>query len=233
MTSVFKSNILTLSKNNNFKLEINHPKSIVFLRSLLLNDKVSIINESKSVNLCNVTFDAFEVLNLSKFLSKYDSNYKYLVHMFLSLKYQINFLYENKMGISFFDIDDIVVIKNKKNDTHFSFAFLNFNKVFEIQDDFLLVSKSFNKSKKTSFFSPELLTVNTIPFKVFYKCCYFSLATLVAYCIDNKQLDFLNPLDWNNDDFVKILEPIDNTKLFWALLRCHEIDPKNRFLLWI
>ena len=51
--------------------------------------------------------------------------------------------------------------------------------------------------------------------------------------IDGKKVDFTNTTDWNSVDFEKLCESIDNTKLFWALLRCQEINPVNRYLLWI
>ena len=89
------------------------------------------------------------------------------------------------------------------------------------------------KKNKDIFLSPELLTLNSIPFEISHKSCYFSLSLLISFCIEGKKIDFLNPISWNVYDFIKILEPIDNTKLFWALLRCQEKDPNDRYLLLI
>ena len=56
--------------------------------------------------------------------------------------------------------------------------------------------------------------------------------SILSAVIEGKNIDIFDS-DWSINDFVKICEPIDNTKLFWALLRCQKINPENRFLLWI
>ena len=51
--------------------------------------------------------------------------------------------------------------------------------------------------------------------------------------LTGKKVNYTNPSNWSIDDYVKICEPIDNTKLFWALMRCQNSDPSKRYLLWI
>jgi len=110
---------------------------------------------------------------------------------------------------------------------------VNTDHLFEINENKLNITRSFDKKKKSIFLSPELITLNYLPFEVHFKTSYFSLAMLITYCINGERVNFFKPISWKVDDYKKILEPVDNTKLFWALLRCLQIEPQDRFLLWI
>lgn len=234
MTTVFKKdNCSILKKKDNYELQIkkiNQKFENFLLESLNINN---IVTEKKCLKtgICKINFKANNVVPLKKLInSKKYLNYDYLSYLFLFLKKQIQFLKENNIGILFLSIDDIVCIQNDKI---MYFLFLNSNYLFEINENQMLVTKSFEKKNPTNFLSPELLNVNSIPFDVNYKCVYFSLASLVAFCINGKKIDIFNPMNWSADDFKLILQSIENTKLYWALLRCREVNPNDRYLLWI
>ena len=234
MTIVFKKNNCTiLKKKDNYDLQlkkINIKTDKILLDSL---DIINIITQKKCLKTgtCKITFKANSVVTLKNLIKNNNFlNYKYLSYLFLFLKTQLLFLKKNNIGILFFNIDDIVCIENNKN---IQFIFLNSNNLFEINENEMIVTKSFEKKNKNNFLSPELLTINSIPFNINYKCSFFSLASLVAFCINGKNIDIFNPISWNIDDLKIILQPIENTKLYWALLRCKELNPNDRYLLWI
>ena len=234
MSFIFKStNISIKNKKNSFFLEVKNTDNN---KNKYLFDSIDISNldvkkKCSENNICSIEFQAESVLSLKKIISTNDYlDYKELVSLFESIKKQLDFLYIKKLGILYFTIDDIVVIE--KNDKK-QFVFLNSNKIFDVIDDKLFVTNTFEKNNKNVFLQPELLSYNSIPFNISHKSCYFSLSLLISFCIEGKKIDFLKPISWNVDDYIKILEPISNTSLYWALLRCQEFSPEDRYLLLI
>ena len=234
MTIVFKKNNCTiLKKKDLYELQltkINKKLENILLESLNINQ---IVTQKKCLKtgVCKINFEAKNVVSLKNLMkNKKFLNYNNLSYLFLFIKKQIMFLKKNNIGILFFSIDDIICVENNKN---INFLFLNSNNLFEIEEDELIVTKSFEKKNQNNFLVPELLTVNSIPFNINYKCSFFSIASLIAFCINGKRIDIFNPINWNIDDFKLILQPIENTKLYWALLRCKDINPNDRYLLWI
>ena len=69
----------------------------------------------------------------------------------------------------------------------FCFLFLNINNLFNLDENILTINRSFDKQNKDSFLSPELLNINSIPSEVNYKCIFYSLASLIAFCIEGKK----------------------------------------------
>ena len=120
-----------------------------------------------------------------------------------------------------------------RHNDKYHFMYLNSANIYQISDDILNVTNSFNKKLDCCFIPPELYAFNSIPFQIHYKVSFFSLSMIIAYLLEGKKVNYTNPSNWSIDDFVKICEPIDNTKLFWALMRCQNSDPSKRYLLWI
>ena len=79
--------------------------------------------------------------------------------------------------------------------------------------------------KNNLFISPELKEVKTIPSSLHFKSSYYSIGMLVLYCINNENFE--------KKDGNEILEVILETKLYFAIKRCIEIESIDRFLLFI
>ena len=230
MTTIFKTNDLEIKKNKN-----------LFFLTLLENGKYDqkFLNSLKNLKLKkaaskNYSFQAEIVMPFKKFLTNNNSklSYTYLVSLFLALKKQIELLKKENIGILYFDLNDILVVKN---DTYYDFYYMNKNMLFEVSNNILKIDKIFNKNEKINekFLSPELIIINKIPSISYFTCCYFSLAILVAFCINGNNLDYFKTHDWCEDDLEKIMEPIHATKLFYALERASNLEPEKRYLLWI
>jgi hypothetical protein len=69
--------------------------------------------------------------------------------------------------------------------------------------------------KKNGYFSPELLKITEIPFKINYKTIYYSLGLLIL------------------DIFHIQLDDIKESKLYYFLIRCLNDNIKERFLLYL
>ena len=225
MTSIFKTN----------DLEIKKQKNLFFLTfSGKDNHDQQFLNSLKNLNLKKNTFQAEVVLPFKKFLKLNNNSlsYTYLISLFLALKKQIELLKNDNVGILYFDLNDILVVKN---DVYYDFYYMNKSMLFDIKDDMLQINKIFIKRDNANekFLSPELIIINKIPSISHFTCSYFSLAILVAFCINGDNLDYFKTHDWCEDDLEKIIESIHSTKLFYALKRASVLVPDKRYLLWI
>ena len=64
------------------------------------------------------------------------------------------------------------------------------------------------------FGSPLIKQITILPTKIPFKEGYYSLATLVIYCLLNEELDL------DKDKLDTILKPIFYTKIYWFLKHC-------------
>ena len=145
-----------------------------------------------------------------------------------------------------FSVTSLAVFCNQSNsvgsiDTQFQiggsgndifFLYLNTSNFLPIKDKFTKIIKPFDK--KNLFISPELKSITSFPINIHINSQLYSLALLTCYCGEwNK-----NPQKYKNINkditFLKnYLSNIDNTKLYWSLLRCLNEDYIERIYLYI
>ena len=90
--------------------------------------------------------------------------------------------------------------------------------VVEIKDIF---------DKNNQFLSPELRKITSLPASVSKQSSYYSMALMIGYCLN---MDILNK---SINDIEDDLLLINDTKLYFALLRCLCKDSKDRYFLFI
>jgi hypothetical protein len=71
-----------------------------------------------------------------------------------------------------------------------------------------------------------------LPSEVDYKCCYYSLGSLVVFSLLHIYLLVGNELK-TSEEINEIIEPLYNTKIYWFLKRCLDDDINNRKLLLV
>ena len=133
-------------------------------------------------------------------------------------------LYLRSLGLSFygFDIDDILTIDE-------TFIFCSTKYLLPLENDSII----FLSPIKQSYFSnPELFKLTSLPSEINYKCCFYSLGSLVVFSLLNTYLLVANELK-TSEQIDKILEPLYNTKIYWFLKRCLDDDINNRKLLLV
>lgn len=160
------------------------------------------------------------------------------------LKKQMKFLHYNQAVNLFKDIVDFLnylkVINQPQSIAFFTpkdfiyvegiFIFLNDTKVFDldITRENIVIDKYFNKTGfDANFTSPEFFMENIIPRMLPLSSSYYSLGSLIIYVL------FGSIPRKNQKDIKKRIEGIVATKLYWALVRCMELDWKNRHLYFI
>jgi len=133
-------------------------------------------------------------------------------------------LYLNKLGFGFygFDINDILTIDN-------TFIFCSTQFLLPLSNDAII----FMSPIKYPYFSnPELFELTSLPYEINYKCCYYSLGSLVIFSLFNIYLYVSNELK-TSQEIDKIIEPLYNTKIYWFLKRCLDDNINYRKLLLV
>ena len=124
-------------------------------------------------------------------------------------------LYLKKLGYSFygFDINDILVVDD-------TFIFCNTQYVLPLVHELIIF---YTPIKKPYFSNLELDNLTTLPSEISYKCCYYSLGSLVIYCLLNEK----------KEQIEKVIESLYNTKIYWFIKRCLDSNINKRELLLI
>lgn len=146
-----------------------------------------------------------------------------VLSLLFSISKQIEFLEQKGYTFYGFNLKDIIVINNTY------FFILNTNVLIPIEDKYITFYYPFDKP---FFGSPELLEIDTLPIKISFKSIYYSLGSLIIFCLFN--INILKGNDFLNDKEIDaILFTIYGTKLYWCLKRSLIHYSSERNLLYI
>jgi len=220
MTVIYKTSTVKLEKTGDreYKLTVpwegEHKKFWVNFPYPLLK----ITGKSSPQETRTFTIRARSIQTLDQLISKGKGFISYGAALaFLNdVGNQIQALERFEIGIPFVDVGDIVVVDDKH------FFYMNDVKTTDIVCGEIEILDPY---KPTHFFSPEFRSIKGIPAKISYKSAYYSLAALVTYSLTNHAL--------TEENAEELLNPIYATKLSWALGRCLEVKPANRYYLII
>jgi hypothetical protein len=170
-----------------------------------------------------IHFHAQSVCVLEDYLNNNKMNVETILLFIYSISKQITSL--EQKGFTFYGISlkDIIVVNNN------IFLILNTNTILPIENEYITFLYPF---EKPYFSNPEILVLNSLPCQISYKSVYYSLASLIIYCLFNNYILKGNDL-LSNSEIEKILFPIFCTKLYWCLKICLENDCDKRYLLYI
>ena len=101
---------------------------------------------------------------------------------------------------------------------------LGLDDVIKIEKNEIKINFPYKSSRTNTFFSPELTNGKKFPLKIKKTSCIFSLASLISSCVKS---------DFELENKKEHLSSLEETKLYYALLRCLEEQPNNRYYLWI
>ena len=170
------------------------------------------IYATKMVNFCDFIGLEEENGNGKKNKKKQNLDYNLVIYLMHCLSKQQQIL--EKIGYSFytFRLKDIIVIDDKY------FFCIGSELIMPINNKTFLTfykppKKEEKEEKDISFCSPELLAMDSIPFKISVKTIYYSFGALAIYCLGNPST-------------------YEHTKLYWFIKRCI-IEEELRQLLFI
>ena len=196
-----------------YNLKINGEYNIYLYKVIKKFIKTSNLDyETSSIYFC-----AENVIPLKDYLLKNNSlSHNKCIKLIYDLTNQI--LYLKKLGYSFygFDINDILVVDD-------IFMFCSTQYVLPLVNELIIF---YSPIKKAYFSNPELLNLTTLPSEISYKCSYYSLGTLVIYCLLNAYIKRFEQIE-------KVIEPLYNTKIYWFIKRCLYSNINKRELLLI
>ena len=240
MPVIFKTNSCKIEKSkNNYKFIFEDGEKYKhFFEKIKKNISDDIISQKKNESF---TVKASKVEGLKDLLKRKKTlSYRHLKQLFTQILYQLQSLEEDGYCNLFLDTNDIVRIETfdetQKGGTggDIYFLYLNTHHFLPIKDKFIKITKPFDKNN--FFFSPEMKNIKSIPSKININSQIYSLALLVTSCckLSNKYTNInFKKLDLQYDKFSHYLSNIENTKLYWALLRCLVDNPKDRVSLYI
>ena len=195
-----------------YNLKINGEYNIYLYKLIKKFIKTSNFDyETSSIYFC-----AENITPLKDLIKNNSLSHNKCIKLIYDLTNQI--LYLKKIGYSFygFDINDILVVDEL-------FMFCSAEYVAPLVNELIIF---YSPIKQAYFSNPELYNLTTLPSEISYKCCYYSLGTLVVYCLLNAYINKIEEIE-------KVIEPLYNTKIYWFIKRCLDPDINKRELLLI
>jgi hypothetical protein len=195
-----------------YNLKINGEYNIYLYKLIKKCIKTSNFDyETSSIYFC-----AENVTPLKDLIKNNSLSHNKCIKLIYDLTNQI--LYLKKLGYSFygFDINDILVVDEL-------FMFCSAEYVLPLVNELIIF---YSPIKQAYFSNPELYNLTSLPSEISYKCCYYSLGTLVIYCLLNAYIN-------RSEQIEKVIEPVYNTKIYWFIKRCLDSDINKRELLLI
>jgi hypothetical protein len=208
-------------------------------------EEFEIIKDSTNKFVYTITFDK-ESKSLIRSLIKTGilqdatvyNDYKTVIfkaHSVKMLQSCTNFSYESALKMAFFLTNQLDYLIDKESECFYQYTteniiiidnakygYLSNEHLIKMDDDkkSIIFTTPFDRD---GFVSPELLKIKTIPAKTNYKTIYYSLGLLLINCLFEKS---------DNND-LSILNPIKDTKLFYLIKRCLELDVDKRLIYYI
>jgi len=195
-----------------YNLKINGEYNIYLYKVIKKFIKTSNFDyETSSIYFC-----AENITPLKDLIKNNSLSHNKCIKLIYDLTNQI--LYLKKLGYSFygFDLNDILVVDEL-------FMFCSTQYVLPLVNESIIF---YSPIKQAYFSNPELYNLTTLPSEISYKCCYYSLGTLVIYCLLNAYIN-------RSEQIEKVIEPLYNTKIYWFIKRCLDSDINKRELLLI
>jgi len=173
----------------------------------------------------SIFFSAEEVKPLKEYLlNSYDQRISYnnCIKMIDELTRQMTHLNNLSYGFYGIDIRDIMVVDG-------TFIFCSCEHLMPIIENEI----QFYAPIKSPYFSnPEILKLTTLPGSINYKCSYYSLGTLVVFCLLKQYLLVGNEVK-SVEEIENVIGHLKNTKLYWFIKRCLDDKIDKRLLLLI
>lgn len=215
--------------NNTVKIRIeNYKKYKNFWKSTIKNIKD--IKSEKNANMDTViSFKAGKCHTLKELLKIKNNNlsYRHSEYLFTIIGEQLKNLEKDNYSLFEVDLNDIIIVVYGEGWANISLLYLNTDKFKKIDSEGnITINKPFLKNNK--FLSPEVKSISEIPAKFNKNCWIYSVGYMISYCLNN-EVEKEN----SKEKIGELLKELETTKLYYAVMRCLEIDPNNRYYLYI
>lgn len=235
-----------INKNDDYKIYQDNLNSSIY-KIEFITENMNIINSivnNKFLLGATISSD-YKILkfkaNSVKTFEQYKSGFskadykistEIIVKILSDLVLQLKYLIENQnYAFLGYNINNLIVIDDKK------FIYLSSEYLNEINDNKIKITFPF--FSKDFYFSPELEYIYKLPSKVHFKVSYYSLACLIIRVMkgndDFYNKNFIETHKTRHESIIDQLEllHIKETKFYWLLKRCLDIEPENRSIIFI
>ncbi len=215
--------------NNAVKITIENYKAYQnFWKATIKNIKK--VKKDKNANMDTVlSFKVGKCHTLKELLKIKNNNlsYRHSEYLFTIIGEQLKNLEKDHYSLFELDLDDILIFVYGGGWANISLLFLNTSK-FKKLDEYgnIILNRPFLKNNK--FLSPEVKSIDEIPAKFNKNTWIYSMGYLVCYCLNSEVEKGIT-----KEEIANILKELETTKLYYAVLRCLEIEPDKRYYLYI
>ncbi len=220
---LFENRSISISKNKaNYTLKVKHNISRRFWEKTfkMIGNKRS--GEDK------ITFYAHSIERLQDLLKKKNNmlSYHHMKLLFLNFREQLKELEKDDMGITSLDVSDFLIVNKEESRADSVIIFINTGKFMGTDKGNFVVKTPGDLSKfMNKFAAPEIKQMNTIPGLINRRNIYYSIGSLMTYCLTGNKNEIT--------DYEKELESINESKIYYGILRCLEKNWKERYYLYI
>lgn len=225
-----------LSINPSFKFKENDDLINALFSGFDVENK-QLVQHKTTHSKSYMEFQSTFLYTLPQYLQLRKGRLSYTECLFLlsSIGNQLAVLERNGLVIPYLDPQNILVVGLLEGENESSlhnekfnvrFFYMDFQHLHEINIDDSSI-RIITPYKKMLHFSPELHSINTLPSSISSKSWIFSLATIVIFSLTGETKLYIRSLP----SYMKIIDAIENTKLYYALQRCLEHDPRKRILM--
>ena len=220
--SIFSNSNISIEKTkNSYKLIFKNKSLFPQYHEYLSNSFPNTSNKKQNEDTQELLFNCSNIQILNN-KNKHELSYNDFEVFFIWFKGMLENLEKDNNSLLLLNMNDFVLITLDTNRN--VLLFINSDKFLPLSDNKIELLTPF--SKKNIFLSPELYKLENIPSKINKKSIFYSISVFITHCLNN--IDNIEDLDFN-----KQLESINNTKLFFAMIRCLKINPNNRYYLFI
>ena len=205
-------------------IERNPDKNTDIIYSYLLERLQIDKDENISDEEYSVTIKTYSIKPFEKYLEEQNYRLEYDIVLKILQEYSkfILYLERKEKSIVLYGLEDLIVIDDS------TFLFINNENLFDLQKHQPTIIDISVPLEITKFASPELQQQKSLPFSLDYRSGFFSLASVLTYCLFAETL-----LEKQEAEVEKLLEPIFHTKLYWFIKRCGERNSKRRVCLFV
>lgn len=208
----------------NGNIEFNTANKLLinsFIKSNLLHNAF-IEDNFKYVHFkCSSMYLLLDILN--------DLKSTHIYKMIYDITTQMQYLEKEKYGFIGFNPKHILVIN------YYTFLYIN-GEYLEKIDKQNNIEIKYPPNSNEYILAPELYNITELPYKINYKCGYYSVGILYLYMF--KIIETKNTLNIDTNDVEEISQllkslSINHTKFFHFFQRCLHKNPINRLILFI
>lgn len=232
MTTIFKNNILEIKKIRDNYYSFLYDTAYQFLFSSLHLEMYKSKEETEKEEIQSKTIKTIynfdSVQTLKQILERKDGLLRYsdTQNLFLQIGSQLVNLDRNDYVYPFLDVDNIIIINDE------TFIYIGENIIKKEKNNTISITRPY---KKTFLFSPELYNIKELPKTLPSNSWIYSLGVLSILCLTGNKRLLTNIHKEKNivNSFKQMIDMIQDTKLYFSILRCVERNPLKRIFLYI